>query len=170
MPSAVGGICARVDGKPVGMVASSLGTGVSFEPPMILFSAQLGSTTWPRLREQPRLGVTILARGQEAACFQLASRSRARFEGLDITDGKGGALFVSGGAAFFECEVAAEVPAGDHGVVLLKVLRAADDPGVSPLVHHRSALRRLSAVTVAPELTDGYALDDWLFPASAANY
>ena len=168
VPSGVAAICAEVDGMPVGFVASSFSVGISFEPPLVLFSAQNSSTTWPRLRDSKRVGVSILGRNQEAECLQLASRTRDRFSGLDTMVSDNGALFIGGAACFLECTVMSEIPAGDHHIVLLNVRDLAVDLEAEPLIYHRSAFRRLTVPLAGSSRSHGGVIefaDDWYFPA-----
>ncbi|BDZ64154.1 flavin reductase family protein [Agromyces mangrovi Wang et al. 2018] len=146
-PSGVAAITAIVDDVPVGFVSTSFTVGISFEPPQVLFSAQRGSRTWPVLRRAQRLGVSVLATGHEAACMQLASRSRDRFAGLALTHGTEGAVTIDGSVLTLECSVRAEVPSGDHDLVVLDVhdLSVSDD--VEPLIYHGRAFRSLLAAT-----------------------
>lgn len=142
-PSGVAALAAVVDGSPTGLVSTSFTVGISFEPPQVLFSVQKSSRTWPVLRQAARIGISVLAQGHEAACLQLASRSRDRFAGLEVSEGAGGALFVGGAAMWLECRVHAEHDSGDHTLVVLEVeqLHVADD--AEPLVYHRRAFRGL---------------------------
>lgn len=169
VPSGVAAICAEIDGEPVGFVASSFSVGISFDPPIVLFSAQNTSTTWPVLRSAERLGISILARNQEEACLRLASRTRNRFEGLDTLRSERNALFIAGSACLLECAVVAEIPAGDHHIVLLRVADLAIDQGTEPLVYHRSAFRRLTvplpSSTFRADASSIEDADDWHFPA-----
>jgi flavin reductase (DIM6/NTAB) family NADH-FMN oxidoreductase RutF len=143
-PTGVAALCAEVNGERVGMVASSFTVGASFEPPMVMFAAQDSSTTWPRLRTASRIGVSVLGSTHDEACMRLSSRSRDRFEDLDVHDARSGALFVHDSALWLECVVRGETPAGDHHVVLLEVvaLRHAD---LEPLIYHGAEFRTLSA-------------------------
>ena len=61
-PSGVAAVCALIDGEPVGMVMSSF-TSVSLDPPLVSVCVDLNSSTWPRLRSAPWLGVSILGEG-----------------------------------------------------------------------------------------------------------
>jgi len=142
-PSGVAALTATVEGEPIGLVATSFTVGVSFQPAQALFSVQRASRTWPVLRQAERIGVSVLARGHESTCMQLASRSRDRFAGLDVTEGVGGALFIDGAVMWLECRLSAEIDTGDHTLVVLEVerLRTADD--AEPLIYHRRTFREL---------------------------
>ncbi|TFD53329.1 flavin reductase [Cryobacterium frigoriphilum] len=143
-PTGVVALAAEVDGEQVGMVASSFTVGVSMDPPMVLFSVQNGSTTWPDLRAAGRIGISVLAETHGSACRQLSSRNKqSRFDNLDIETSTAGAIFVHGSPVWLECVVRSEVPAGDHHVVLLEVLSLRTDPLVDPLVYHDSGFRQL---------------------------
>ncbi|MFG1925728.1 flavin reductase family protein [Cryptosporangium sp. NPDC048952] len=143
-PSGVVGLCALVEGVPVGMAASSF-VAVSLEPPLVAVCVQKTSTTWPRLRSLPRLGVSVLGESHDLAAKRLAAKTGDRFEGLSIGTTDGGAVLIEGASAWLECTVDREVPAGDHDIVLLRIETFEYEPAVAPLVFHSSGFRRLSA-------------------------
>lgn len=143
-PSGVVAVAAHVDGRYVGLAASSF-TSVSLEPPLVSLSIANTSKTWADLRRSPRLGVTILADHHGAAARQLAGEVAHRFDGLDTVLGDGGAVTLADGIAQFDTELYREVEAGDHTIVLLELhaLRHVAEP--SPLVFHRSEFGRLAS-------------------------
>jgi flavin reductase (DIM6/NTAB) family NADH-FMN oxidoreductase RutF len=143
-PSGVVGLCASVDGVPVGMAASSF-VAVSLEPPLVAVCVQDSSTTWPRLRGRPHLGVSVLGESHDLAARRLAAKTGDRFEGLSLGISPGGAVLIEGASAWLECAVEREVPAGDHVIVLLRIETFDVEPAVAPLVFHSSTFRRLSA-------------------------
>lgn len=145
-PSGVVAVCAMVDGAPVGMAASSF-TSVSLTPPLVSFCAQTTSTTWPRLRGRPRLGISVLAEAHDSACLSLSRKTGDRFADVQWEATGGGAVVVHGATAWLDCEVYSEVPAGDHLIVLLQIHAMATTPGVPPLIFHGSRFRRLVAVS-----------------------
>jgi len=168
VPSGVAAVCAEIDGVPIGFVASSFSVGISFEPPLVLFSAQNSSTTWPKLRGAKHIGVSIFGRNQEKACLQLASRTKDRFLDLDTMVSENGSLFIGGSACFLECTVLTEIPAGDHHIVVLRIRDLAVDLEAEPLIYHRSAFRRLTVPLSGPSgAVSGFSdfADDWFFPA-----
>lgn len=143
-PSGIAALCAEVGGEKHGFVASSFSVGVSFDPPLVLFSVQNTSGTWPRLRQARRIGVSVLGRGHAEACRQLASRSGDRFVGVDVTTTETGAILLHGSAVWMECEVMSETPAGDHRIVLLEVKELRVDSDMEPLVYHGREFWRLA--------------------------
>lgn len=143
-PSGVTAVCAMVDGGPVGMAASSF-TSVSVVPPLVSVCFQDTSTTWPRLRDLPRLGISVLAEEHDEICRTLSRKTVDRFADVAWDRTAGGGVFLPGATALLECSLYAEVPAGDHTVALLEVHGLRADPEVAPLVFHRSKFRRLAA-------------------------
>lgn len=141
-PSGVTAVCALVGGEPVGMAVSSF-TSVSLTPPLLSVCIQESSSTWPRLRDLKRLGLSVLAEDQDAACRRLADKDRDRFAGVHWRATPDGAVFVDGASAWFECSLSTELPGGDHTIALLEIHRLRTDPATSPLVFHGSRFRRL---------------------------
>lgn len=144
-PSGVAAVCAVIDDVPVGMAASSF-TSVSMTPPLVSVCIQDSSTTWPRLRGATRLGVSVLAADHDAACRSLSAKHGDRFAGVDWEPTSDGAVFVHGATAWLDCTVDAELPAGDHGIVLLRIHALRAEPAAAPLVFHGSRFRTLAAV------------------------
>src|SRR5262245_24795929 len=97
-PSGVTAVCAMVGDSPVGMAASSF-TSVSLEPPLVSVCFQASSTTWQRLRERPRLGISVLAQGQDEVCMSLAQKTNDRFADVAWDRTPRGAVVVRRAAA-----------------------------------------------------------------------
>jgi flavin reductase (DIM6/NTAB) family NADH-FMN oxidoreductase RutF len=141
-PTGVVAVAAEVDGRLLGLAASSF-TSVSLEPPLVSLSIANTSTTWPDLRRATHLGVTVLADHHRAAARQLAGPVDGRFDGLAVALSGDGAVTLTGGLALFDTTIYREVEAGDHIIVLLRLhaVEQADDS--LPLVFHRSGFGRL---------------------------
>lgn len=151
-PSGVIAVCAMVDGEPVGMAASSF-TTVSLMPPLVSICIQNSSTTWPTLRGRAALGVSVLAEDHTGACRSLSRKDGDRFAGVRWIQRSSGSVFVHGASAWLDCRQHAEVPAGDHTIVLLEICALRADPDTPPLVFHGSRFHRLAAVAAAKEQT-----------------
>jgi flavin reductase (DIM6/NTAB) family NADH-FMN oxidoreductase RutF len=150
-PTGVAAIAALVDGRPRGIAASSF-VSVSLDPPLVSVCVAHTSTTWPTLRTVPLLGISVLGAHQELAGRQLSAREGERFAALKWRASDTGAVRICGASAWLECRVQRQIPAGDHDIVLLRVLDlglAADD--VPPLVFHGSTFRRLQPRSCPPD-------------------
>lgn len=144
-PSGVTAVCALEQGTPVGIAASSF-TSVSVDPPLVSMCVQNSSTTWPRLRSQARLGVSVLGQDQHEAAQQLAAKDGDRFASLELSCTAEGSVLVHGAVAWLDCSIHSEVPAGDHSIVLLRIHALAAMPDDAPLVFHGSRFRQLAAI------------------------
>ena len=100
---------------------------VSADPPLVLASLMAGSYPAEVLSRLSLFAVTMLAAGQRmlAGRFAAAGRPGARLllDGVPHHRGeRSGALIPAGGLAAFECEVAERRPAGDHLLLIARVL------------------------------------------------
>jgi flavin reductase (DIM6/NTAB) family NADH-FMN oxidoreductase RutF len=150
-PSGVAAICARVDRVPVGMAASSF-TSVSVDPPLVSLCIQKSSSTWPLLRERPRLGLSVLSQWHGATCRQLASKDGDRFAGVEWDAGPNHSILIRGSSAWMEVSVYKEIEAGDHLIALLEVHGLETAPHSPPLIFHGSQFRKM-ALTADEELS-----------------
>jgi flavin reductase (DIM6/NTAB) family NADH-FMN oxidoreductase RutF len=145
-PSGVAAMAAEVAGERHALVASSFTVGVSLEPPLVMFAVQKSSTTWPALRQAPRIGVSILGEDQGALCRQLAGRDKAaRFDGIHSAATESGAILLPSASLWFECSIYAEHPAGDHDAVFFEIHALHANKDTNPLVFHGSRFRQLAA-------------------------
>lgn len=140
-PSGVTVLAGLAEHGPVGMAVSSF-VPVSLSPPLVSVCVQRTSTTWPVLRDLPRIGISVLAEHQGQISTQLAARTGDRFAGVPWHLGDRGTVLIGAAAAWFTCSIADEVRAGDHDIIVLAVhdLSAHHD---APLVFHGSDYRRL---------------------------
>ncbi|MEU6375802.1 flavin reductase family protein [Streptomyces sp. NPDC046909] len=143
-PTGVAAVCAQVDGEMVGMAVSSF-TSVSLTPPLVSICIDNGSSTWPKLRRAATLGVSVLSATHDLAGRQLAARTGDRFAGLNTTTTASGAVLLEDAAALYECSIEDELAAGDHTIVVLRVLALAAEPTTLPLVFHGSRFHQLAA-------------------------
>ncbi|MFC3999438.1 flavin reductase family protein [Nocardiopsis sediminis] len=128
-------------GRPVGLAANSF-TSVSLDPPLVGFCVAHTSSSWPLLRRSPGLAVSILGAGQEHVCRRLAAKGGDKFAGLETAWSPLGTPIMSGALAWIDCRVDAEHRAGDHAIVVARVLRLTPGdttPEAAPLVFYRGA-------------------------------
>ncbi|BAX90611.1 oxidoreductase [Mycobacterium shigaense] len=142
-PTGVVAIAAEVSGVRVGLAASTF-VPVSLDPPLVSFCVQNTSTTWPKLKDLPMLGISVLGEAHDEAARTLAAKTGDRFAGLETVSNESGAVFIKGTGLWLESAIEQLVPAGDHTIVLLRVNELTIDADVAPIVFHRSAFRRLT--------------------------
>jgi flavin reductase (DIM6/NTAB) family NADH-FMN oxidoreductase RutF len=141
-PSGVIAIAAEVEGIRVGLAASTF-VPVSLDPPLVSFCVQNTSTTWPKLKALPALGISVLGESHDAAVKTLAAKTGDRFAGLETVSRVSGAVFIEGTSVWLESAIEQLIPAGDHTIVILRVSEITVHPEVPPIVFHRSTFRRL---------------------------
>ncbi|GAA0300427.1 flavin reductase family protein [Kineococcus aurantiacus] len=128
------------DGQPTAaMVVGTFGS-VSLDPPLVCFLPDRASTTWPVVRAHGRFTASVLGAGQLDVCRAFARKEDDRFERFGWHRTATGGHVVPGAAAWVDCEVHDVLPAGDHDVVLARVLALGADPDVPhSLVFSRGA-------------------------------
>ncbi|MBI1418611.1 MAG: flavin reductase [Limimaricola sp.] len=118
---------------PMGITANSFAS-VSLDPPLVLWSPSRHSRRFEHFARAPRFAIHVLAADQKHVCDAF-TRSKTAFDGLDWTPNNAGVPLLSGVLAIFECNFEAAHHAGDHDIVVGRVIRAHHAPGV-PLVFH----------------------------------
>ncbi|MES9591985.1 flavin reductase family protein [Streptomyces sp. NPDC088190] len=135
-------------GEDVGMTATAF-MSVSLDPPLVMVSLRNGSRMDDLLSEQPLWAVSVLAESQRQVAGRFAMKGRISdrllFEDLPHTRGEVSAAPLIGGAlATLECRTEQRVVAGDHTLVIGRVL-AATLPSTegAPLMYFRGQYRQL---------------------------
>jgi 3-hydroxy-9,10-secoandrosta-1,3,5(10)-triene-9,17-dione monooxygenase reductase component len=135
-------VITAVDGEePVGMACNSF-TSVSLEPPLVLFCAAKTSTTWPRIQAAGKWAANILADDGEEVCRVFAEKGADRFARIAWGIGRTGAPVLRDALAFVDCETFAEHDAGDHVIVVGRVLELGYAPAGKPLLFYRGGFGR----------------------------
>src|ERR1700710_1107549 len=119
-PSGVIAIAAEVAGIRVGLAVSTF-VPVSLDPPLVSFCVQNSSETWPKLKDLPYLGISVLGEAHDEAARTLAAKTGDRFAGLETASSERGAVFVHGTSVWVESAIEQLIPAGDHTIVVLRV-------------------------------------------------
>lgn len=109
------------DGEPVGMTCQSF-SSVSLEPPLVMFSPARTSRAWPRMQRAGFFCVNVLAADQAELSDRMATKGEHKFDGLEWTTATTGAPVLPGVLGYVDCTVEKVVEAGDHYVVLGRVV------------------------------------------------
>ena len=135
LPTGVAVIAVFGEDGPAGMAVNSVAS-VSLDPPLILFCPARSSTTWPSLRAAGRFCVNVMASQHEEITRRFARRGADRFAGVDYRERSTGPGLTDA-LAWIDCRIEAEHDAGDHTIVVARVLAMEAAPGGDPLVFFR---------------------------------
>jgi flavin reductase (DIM6/NTAB) family NADH-FMN oxidoreductase RutF len=97
----------------------------SFEPLLLGVSVNPQNASYPILRAAGSFTVNVLRQGQIELARRFGTRSgrdEDKLSGVRWHAGRGGAPILDDTLAYFECELGATLPAGDHELVLGRVI------------------------------------------------
>jgi 3-hydroxy-9,10-secoandrosta-1,3,5(10)-triene-9,17-dione monooxygenase reductase component len=139
--------------EPLGFACQSFAS-VSLEPPLILFCADHRGRAWPGIRAAGRFTVNVLAEEQTELCQRFGSSKGAKFEGLDWERSNWGTPSLPQALLRVHCDVEQVHVAGDHDVVIGRVLEVELEPTYErPMLFYRGRFGIEDAQsTVAPYL------------------
>lgn len=124
-------------GGPRGFTASSF-TSVSLSPPLVLVCIGKSASSYAIFSERDKFAINVLASGQERVSVQFASRAPDKFLGISWDRHPQGSPIISECAAWMDCDVYQRVDAGDHLVLIGRVLRCGSRP-ISALGYWRGS-------------------------------
>lgn len=130
------------DGQPAGMTANSLAS-VSLDPPLVLVCIDHAAELYASLLAAPGFVINILEASQETLSRRFATRHLNRFDGIGSHTSAEGQPVLDGVLAHIECSPHATFPAGDHTIVVGRVLRGDTTDG-APLVYFRGGYTGLN--------------------------
>lgn len=129
------------DGRDHGMTVSAF-CSVSLDPPLVLACVDHVARMHDLLLAVDRVGISILASGQEALSRRFAELESDRFEGLGYGRGESGVVLFDDALAHLECRVRDRYPAGDHTIFVCEVERAVTRQD-RPLLYYRGGYAQL---------------------------
>jgi flavin reductase (DIM6/NTAB) family NADH-FMN oxidoreductase RutF len=138
-------VATRHDGLVYGITVTSF-TSLSFDPLLILVCLDNTNRLARMIQDSGKFAVSILADDQAAVARWFAVSGRepipafAEFGTIEMSTGS---PIIAGAVAHLDCELEREVPAGDHSIVVGRVVGAASDPLRRPLLYFRRAYRTL---------------------------
>lgn len=135
-------------GETVGFTCQSF-YSVSLEPPLVSFSVSRGSKSWPRIRPSGQFAITLLHAQQIHVSNGFARSQGDKWAGIDWTMSALGNPLPSDPLLTIECSLHAEHEAGDHMIVLGRVLRFSENLGQcehSPLLYYKGGYRQLETL------------------------
>ena len=119
---------------PVGLTANSF-AAVSLDPALVLWSPARTSRRFATFAQARFFAIHVLAEDQIDLCRHFTQADN-HFAGLDMTTSAEGTPLIGGTLARFECATEASHDAGDHLIIIGRVLRARFRDG-APLIFSR---------------------------------
>jgi len=129
------------DGTPVGFTANSF-TSVSLDPPLLLVCLAHTSRGYAVFREAEGFAVNVLAAEQETIARLFATPGADKFTRTAWRPGRSGAPILEGCLATFDCAMHQRLTAGDHDILMGRVLGFTRREGEA-LLFHGGAFQRL---------------------------
>ena len=130
------------DGRPVGFTANSFAS-VSLDPPLALTSIDFKSNSLPHLEAAGKFAVNVLHVDQQDMARRFTAKTGDRFEGTDFETWATGVPILKGCMANFELQTHHAFDAGDHRVIVGRILKVRYDPDHEPLVFLRGRYRKV---------------------------
>lgn len=140
-PTGVTVVTAHTPNGPTGMTVNSF-SSVSLDPPLVLWSPAKTSTRHDLFVATTNFAIHVLDAEQDVLCSRFTRGGRG-FEELDWELNSEGVPIIPGTLSRFECAQASVHDAGDHSIIIGRVLRAAHREG-EPLCFARGAFGRFT--------------------------
>ncbi|MDO9457199.1 flavin reductase family protein [Nocardioides sp.] len=132
-------------GEPVGMTCQSF-SSVSLDPPLVLFVPARTSRAWPLMQRAGKFCVNFLADGQDGLSNAMASRGSDKFADIDwAPSAVTGSPTFPGALGHVDCTIHAVHEAGDHYVVIGKVVDLVATDADGPLLFFQGKYRTVTS-------------------------
>ena len=128
-------------GLPHGFTANSF-TSVSLDPPLVLVCVGREVERFDVYRRCSRFAINVLGQSQRQVSDRFATEHPERFAGVRWREGAHGSPIIEGCIASLQCEAWRRLDAGDHMILIGRVV-ACDDSAARPLAYWRGSYRSL---------------------------
>ncbi|HEX6877228.1 MAG TPA: flavin reductase family protein [Nocardioidaceae bacterium] len=132
------------NGQPVGMTCQSF-SSVSLDPPLVLFCPSKSSNAWPQMQRAGFFCVNLLSHDQLDLSNTFAKKGVDKFAGVSWRSSATGAPLLDGVLGWVDCTIYAVHEAGDHYVVIGRVMDLGVEEAPHPLLFYRGRYARTEA-------------------------
>ncbi|WP_027943795.1 flavin reductase family protein [Amycolatopsis taiwanensis] len=133
-------------GDPVGFACQAFAS-VSLEPPLVVFCADHRSRSWPRIRRSGRFCVNVLGEHQTSLCERFGSSQGRKFDGAEWSLTRWGTPALPDVLMRVHADVNQVHPAGDHDLVVGRVLAVERIAEHRPMIFFRGGFGLGTAAT-----------------------
>ncbi len=121
---------------PMGITVNSF-TSVSLDPPMVLWCLDNKSDRYDTFSKAAGYTISVLGTAHEEVSSRLARQGAHSLDGIELIETELGPPALADALSIFECASDAIHLAGDHAVLIGRVLRFARREASAPLVFFR---------------------------------
>lgn len=121
--------CTGSDGGPLGITANSF-SSVSLDPPLVLWSPAKASSRYAQFLAAQSFAIHVLAADQAEMCRRF-TRAGTDFDGLPDLRNDEGVPILPDVVVRFDCRLEAAHDAGDHTILVGRVLRVVHRPAAA---------------------------------------
>jgi 3-hydroxy-9,10-secoandrosta-1,3,5(10)-triene-9,17-dione monooxygenase reductase component len=129
--------------SPVGLTCQSF-FSLSLDPPMVALAPGKSSTSWPRVAEAESFCANVLSTDQEALARTFAHTGADKFAGVGWSPAPTGPPRLHGALAWVDCQIETVHEAGDHYLVVARVVDLETGTG-QPLLFYRGGFGAFEA-------------------------
>ncbi|MGI9594875.1 MAG: flavin reductase family protein [Acidimicrobiales bacterium] len=137
LPTGVTVVTAAGAERPIGVAIGSF-VSISLDPPLVGFFLGTGSGSGKPMEESGHFCVNILCQDQMELCGVMASKADDKFEGVAYESAPGsGAPILPDVHAVIDCRIHEVVEAGDHNLIIGRVLSLESKRDAPPMVFYK---------------------------------
>jgi len=133
--------------RPLGITVNSF-TSVSLDPPLVLWCLDNKSDRYHVFTKAAGYTISVLGTSHEHVSARLAKQGAHHLEGIQLLSTELGPPALADALAIFECAAEAVHQAGDHAILVGRVLRFARREAGTPLVFFRGKYGALADAPV----------------------
>jgi flavin reductase (DIM6/NTAB) family NADH-FMN oxidoreductase RutF len=126
---------ATADG-PIGVAIGSF-TSISLDPPLVGFYLGTQSSSGQAIEAAGHFCVNVLCADQMELCGRMASRADDKFDGVEWTAAGTGSPILPDVHAIIDCRLERVVEAGDHNLIMGRVVHLEARRDAPPMVFYR---------------------------------
>ncbi|HCX69081.1 MAG TPA: flavin reductase, partial [Rhodobiaceae bacterium] len=119
---------------------------VSLDPPLVLWCLDKKSDTLDVFVKATHFTVNVLREEHTEMSSRLAMKGDHCLEGIEVLEGSSGIPTLKEALAHFECEIDARHDAGDHVIMIGRVVKFDYTDDGRPLLYHRGGYNYLPPV------------------------
>jgi 3-hydroxy-9,10-secoandrosta-1,3,5(10)-triene-9,17-dione monooxygenase reductase component len=124
------------EGHPVGFACQAF-AALSLDPPMVLFCPSKSSGSWAVMEVAGRFCVNVLGEGQRDVSQVFGTRGADKFGSVEWVESEQGLPVLSGVLSWIDCSIETVHTAGDHYVVIGRVLDLGTSGDDRPLLFYK---------------------------------